>query len=139
MQAWLVTTQADGPESFAPANSVEPGQVIEYRTVYTNAGASTISGLTVVGWVPAGTVYIGGSATTPVGHVFEASVDGGSSWHREPLLRQVTLPDGSRKEENIPPSEYTHVRWLSADPLDADGSQEFRYRVSVETAEAVPE
>ena len=96
MQAWLVTTQADGPESFAPANSVEPGQVIEYRTIYTNAGASTISGLTVVGLVPAGTVYIGGSATTPVGHVFEASVDGGSKAKR--ALVTVLSPKEHRPE-----------------------------------------
>lgn len=140
LQAWLVTSQTDGTESFVPANAVEPGQVIEYRTIYTNAGASSISGLTVIGPVPAGTRYIGDSAATPVGHAFQASIDGGSSWHSEPLVRRVTLPDGTQKEQVIPPSEYTHVRWQAADPLGADDSQEYRYRVSVEAvAEAAPE
>ena len=140
MQAWLVTLQADGTESFVPAGTVEPGQVIEYRTLYTNAGAAPVSGLTVIGPVPVGTLYIGGSAATLVGHVFEASIDGGSSWHSEPLVRRVTLPNGSQKEQVIPPAEYTHVRWQAAEPLGADGSQEYRYRVSVEAvAEAVPE
>jgi uncharacterized repeat protein (TIGR01451 family) len=140
MQAWLVTLQADGTESFDPATSVEPGQVIEYRTLYTNAGSAPVSGLTVIGPVPVGTLYIGGSAATPVGHVFQASIDGGSSWQSEPLVRRVTLPDGSQKEQIIPPSEYTHVRWQSADRMAADGSQEYRYRVSVEAvAEAVPQ
>ena len=63
MKAFVVTPQADGGESFEVAKSVEPGQVIEYRTVYSNTGESTITGLAVVGPVPPGTRYLGESAS----------------------------------------------------------------------------
>ena len=131
MKAFIVTPQADGSESFEVAKSVEPGQVIEYRTVYSNTGESTITGLAVVGPVPPGTRYLGESAFSNVTHAFEASIDSGGSWHSEPLLRKVRQPDGSEKEEVVPPEEYTHVRWKAADSIASNGSQEYRYRVFV--------
>ena len=131
MKAFVVTPQADGSESFEVAKSVEPGQVIEYRTVYSNSGDSIISGLAVVGPVPPGTRYLGESASSDVTHEFEASIDGGTSWHNEPLVRMVRQPDGSDKEVVIPPQEYTHVRWKAADSIASNGSQEYRYRVFV--------
>ena len=131
MKAFVVTPQADGSESFEVAKSVEPGQVIEYRTVYSNSGDSIISGLAVVGPVPPGTRYLGESASSDITHEFEASIDGGTSWHNEPLVRMVRQPDGSDKEVVIPPQEYTHVRWKAADSIASNGSQEYRYRVFV--------
>lgn len=131
MQAFVVMPQADGSESFEAAQAVEPGQVIEYRTVFSNAGDSAISGLAVVGPVPAGTRYLGNSATSDVTHAFEASADNGNSWHSEPLMRTVRQADGSEKEEVVPPEEYTHVRWKAAESIASNGSQEYRYRVFV--------
>ena len=131
MKAFVVTPQTDGSESFEVAKSVEPGQVIEYRTVYSNTGDSIISGLAVVGPVPPGTRYQGKSASSDVTHEFEASIDGGTSWHSEPLVRTVIQPDGSEKEVVIPPQEYTHVRWKAADSIASNASQEYRYRVFV--------
>ena len=117
MQAYVVMADVDGKESFDLAKSVEPGQVIEYRTVYSNSGNSSITGLAVVGPVPAGTRYLGNSATGSVTHVFEASIDGGASWHSEPLVRYVRQADGRKKREVIPPEEYTHVRWKAAESI----------------------
>ena len=131
MQAFVVLPQADGSESFEVAKSAEPGQVIEYRTVFSNSGDTAIGGLAVVGPVPAGTRYLGNSATSDVPHVFEASIDDGASWHSEPLMRRVAQPDGSEQEEVVPPEEYTHVRWRTLEPLAVNGSQEYHYRVFV--------
>ena len=131
MEALLVITQVDGKETFATAKSVEPGQVIEYRTVYSNSGVSPISNLSVVGPVPAGTRYLDKSATSSVTHVFEASIDGGSSWHTEPLMRTVTQADGSKTQEVVPPEEYSHVRWKAAEAIARNSRQEYRYRVFV--------
>ncbi len=131
MEALVVTTQADGRETFDIATSVEPGQVIEYRTVYSNSGDASISNLAVVGPVPAGTRYLGKSASSSVAHVFEASIDGGNSWHKEPLLRTVTQADGSKKQEVVPPEEYSHVRWKAAEAIARNSRQEYRYRVLV--------
>ena len=131
MQAFVVMPQADGNETFDIAKSVEPGQVIEYRTVYSNSGDSSITGLAVVGPVPAGTRYLGNSATSSVTHVFEASIDGGTNWQREPLMRKVRQANGSEKQEVVPPEEYTHVRWKAAESIARNSSQEYRYRVFV--------
>jgi len=131
MQAFVVLPQTDGSETFEVAKAVEPGQVIEYRTVFSNAGDAAISGLAVVGPVPAGTRYLGNSATSDVTHAFEASTDNGNSWHSEPLMRKVTQADGSEKEEVVPPDEYTHVRWKASESIASNGSQEYRYRVFV--------
>ncbi len=131
MKAFVVTPQADGNESFEVAKTVEPGQVIEYRTVYSNTGTSTITGLAVVGPIPPGTRYLGESASTNVTHAFEASIDSGNSWHSEPLMRVVRQPDGTDKQVVVPPEEYTHVRWKALDSIASNGSQEYRYRVFV--------
>ena len=131
MEAFVVLPQADGSESFDLAKSIEPGQVIEYRTVYSNTGDSSISDLAVIGPVPTGTHYLRQSATSTARHVFEASIDGGTSWHTEPLMRAVTHPDGSKTEQVVEPEEYSHVRWRSADAIARNSSQEFRYRVFV--------
>lgn len=135
MKAFVVTPQDDGSESFEVAKSVEPGQVIEYRTVYTNTGESMIAGLAVVGPVPHGTRYLGESAFSNATHAFEASIDGGNSWHNEPLVRMVRQPDGSDKQVVVPPEEYTHVRWKTSDSIASNSSQEYRYRVFVVPAE----
>ena len=82
MKAFVVTPQADGSESFEVAKSVEPGQVIEYRTVYSNTGDSIISGLAVVGPVPPGTRYLGESASS------DASM---SSWRFFPSSLPIFL------------------------------------------------
>ena len=131
MEAFVVMPQVDGSESFDVAKSVEPGQVIEYLTVYSNTGDSSISDLAVIGPVPAGTHYLRQSATSTARHVFEASIDGGTSWHTEPLMRTVTQPDGSTIEQVVQPEEYSHVRWKAADAIARNSSQEFRYRVFV--------
>jgi uncharacterized repeat protein (TIGR01451 family) len=131
MQAFVVLPQADGSETFEVAKAVEPGQVIEYRTMFSNTGDTAISGLAVVGPVPSGTRYLGNSATSDVTHAFEASIDNGNSWHSEPLMRKVTQADGSETEEVVPPEDYTHVRWKATESIASNGNQEYRYRVFV--------
>lgn len=135
MKAFVVTTQDDGTETLQEASSVEPGQLIEYQMQYRNNGDDPLSGLAVTGPVPGGTQYVGGTAASETAHVFEASIDGGSSWHIEPLVRTVIQPDGTEKQEVVAPEEYTHVRWLAAEPLASDASQQYRYRVQVQASE----
>ena len=43
MKAFVVMPHADGSETFEMAKSVEPGQVIEYRTIYSNTWLSCCS------------------------------------------------------------------------------------------------
>lgn len=135
LQALVVTKADDGTEQFKRADLASPGTVIEYRLSYENVGDDTLNGLVVSGPVPKGARYISGSSTTSTVHDFQVSVDGGATWHSEPLLRTIEGDDGRERTDVVPASEYTGVRWVTQQPLLAQSSQEYRYRVRVESAD----
>jgi uncharacterized repeat protein (TIGR01451 family) len=132
MDAYLVQTDPQGEEQLVPAESASPGDTIEYRLTYENTGPGPLSGLAVVGPIPEGTRYLGGSASTEVPHEFQVTIDGGETWQPEPVTRQVTGPDGTVREEVVPPREYDELRWRAQAPLEPDQVQVYVYRVSVE-------
>ena len=131
LAAFVVLETEDGSEKMEPAESVVPGDLIEYRINYQNNGEEAISGLVVTGPVPAGVEYVAESAATDESHNLEVSTDNGETWAIEPVVRTVTDESGEAREEIVPPSEYTHVRWVAVDPMDPEESQEYRYRVRV--------
>ncbi len=132
MTAWLVKQDAKGKDVFEKTETAAPDEVIEYRMQYKNTGDTPISGLRVDGPIPANTHYIGKTAATKVKHDFVVSIDGGAKWEPEPVKRLRKQPDGTMKEVIVPPSEYTHVRWLAQEPIEKGKVQEYRYRVRIE-------
>ena len=132
LEAYIVTETEDGSENIEPAESVIPGDVIEYRISYSNNGENSISGLVVTGPVPSGVEYVGESAASEEPHNLEVSTDNGETWQVEPVMRTVTDEEsGEAREEVVPPTEYTHVRWVSVNPMDPEETQQYRYRVRV--------
>lgn len=124
LQVRKVVVQKDGAETLvdAPAG---PGETLEYRATYTNRGAAAARNVQATLPVPeAGIAYVDASAVP--GNVM-ASVDG-KQFAPAPLQRVVTLPDGSRKSEVVPPSEYRFLRWNLGD-LDAGKSAVVRSRM----------
>ena len=114
--AYLVTEAADGTERLSVADVAEPGQVMEFRIAFTNAGEEPVEGVTVVDPVPANTRYLGDSHGADVDARFEVSIDGGESFEPEPVTRIETQADGTQREVVVGPEQYTHVRWLAAEP-----------------------
>ena len=135
LEAFQVTRDAAGKEQFAPAGQVKPGDVIEYRLGYDNTGSQPVSQLAVNGPVPQGTAFIAGSAQTAVKSELRFSVDGGKTWASPPLKRSVRTAEGVSVEQIVAPQEYTNVQWLAREPLRAGGHQDYRYRVSVVSAQ----
>ena len=132
IDAYLVTRADDGSERLRAAEVAEPGETMEFRIEFTNAGEEPASGITVVNPVPANTRFLPDTDGADVAARFEVSVDGGESFEPEPVTRIETQPDGSQAEVVIPPEQYTHVRWVPAEPLGAGGgAQRFHYRVAV--------
>nr|WP_314626839.1 hypothetical protein [uncultured Noviherbaspirillum sp.] len=124
LQVRKVTVQKDGTESLVDA-AAGPGETLEYRATYTNRGAAVARSVLATLPVPeAGVEYVDASAVP--GKVM-ASVDG-KQFAPAPLQRVVTLPDGSRKSEPVPPSEYRYLRWNLGD-LDAGKSTVVRSRM----------
>jgi len=115
----------DGPvETFAPAVVTRPGDVIEWRLEAKNATGEPVPSVALDLPVPAGTVYVDGSASArsvatdgdpvelPAARV-TFSADGGLTFGAAPLMRQVTqLVDGEEVSRwvPVPASETTHVR-----------------------------
>lgn len=133
IQAFIVTKDGDGNEKVLLAEETVPGQVMEFRIVFTNNGDSDVSGIKVVDPIPENTRFIGDSHSADVPALFEVSIDGGKSFEVEPIVRVETQTDGSQKEVVIPPEQYTHVRWVATEELASKGGKHsYSYRVSVE-------
>jgi uncharacterized repeat protein (TIGR01451 family) len=126
-------TKAQGKEVLVPAEQAKPGELIEYRALYRNDGASEAKGLLATLPIPRGTQYVAGSAL-PRG--VQASLDG-RAFAAVPLKRTVRLPDGRTVVQDVPVAEYRVLRWpLGA--LPARDKRTVSARVRVEpTAVAV--
>jgi len=133
IQAFLVSVSEDGKETMSLVNETEPGQIMEFQIVFTNEGDADVTGIQVVDPVPEFTTFIGSSHGADVSADFEVSIDEGTTFEREPVVRIQTLADGSTKEVVIPASEYTHVRWVANEALTSNGgTHRFSYRVTVQ-------
>jgi len=131
--AFIVTKDSDGKEEVVPAKETVPGQVMEFRIVFTNNGDDSVSGIKVVDPIPENTRFIGDSHLADVEALFEVSIDGGESFESEPVKRVETQADGSQIEVVVPPEQYTHVRWVASEELTSKGGKHsYSYRVSVE-------
>ena len=131
LDAFLVVLDSKGQEQLEKANEAEPGQILEYRLAYSNNSEETFQKLVINGLVPANTEYIANSSRSDVDHGLLVSIDQGKTFQPEPVKRKSQQQDGSVKEEVVPVSEYTNLRWKSQAALQPGKTQEFFYRVRV--------
>jgi len=94
-----------------PAENVKPGDIVVYTVRYTNSGAGEAKDAAIVDPIPKGTVYVVESATGK-GTDITCSIDGGKSYHKQPVRQSVTMPDGKTVENDADPAMYTHVKWV---------------------------
>jgi uncharacterized repeat protein (TIGR01451 family) len=125
LTAHRVTTTA-GKEVFAPADHARPGDLIEYRALYSNHGHAGVRQMVATLPIPAGMQYVSGTA---VPGAALASVDG-QHFEPVPLQRKVRLPDGSEALRDVPLDEYRYLRWPLGD-IGAGKSETVRARVRV--------
>ena len=112
-----------------------PGDVIQYTLTATNTGAGAAHGVELVDPIPDGTEYVLNSAQGE-GMEISCSIDGGHTYHPQPVLMEVRLPDGSTAWEEAPARQYTHVRWALTTPIDPGATVAARLRVRVIAGEA---
>jgi uncharacterized repeat protein (TIGR01451 family) len=94
-----------------PAGKVKPGDVAVYTISYTNKGSGEAKDASFVDPVPEGMVYVIGSAEGKETAI-TCSVDGGKSFHAQPVKQAVKKPSGSTEEKDAPAKSYTHIRWV---------------------------
>lgn len=119
-------TTVDGKETKSPADEARPGDVIEYRAEYRNAGGAPVRQLAATLPVPNGMEYLPRSASP---QVMFASLDG-RTFEPVPLKRRVRLEDGREVVRDVPPAEYRYLRW-SLGSLDVKQSRAVSARVQV--------
>ncbi|CAA0091488.1 Uncharacterised protein [BD1-7 clade bacterium] len=111
-------------------DSVEPGQVLEYQLTYTNNTEKPLQITAATGLIPENTAYVTGSAEGQVVAEFLVSIDKGTNYESEPVKRTRTV-GGKTETYIVPVSEYTNVRWVKPEPIEAGKSQIYQYRVKV--------
>jgi uncharacterized repeat protein (TIGR01451 family) len=125
LEARKVVRAADGTESFAPADSAKPGDVIEYVAIYRNTGKQPVKNLDATLPIPENTEFVAGSARPSAA---KASLDA-RSFADMPLKRR-TVKDGKEIEALVPARDYRSLRW-HAEELGGDKTATFTARVKV--------
>lgn len=132
----VVELSSDGSEMLVERAEVRPGEVIQYNMRHENVGESDVSGLVVIGPVPAGTSFVEAGASTSVSAIFEVQAEmdpeaPGLEWSTLPATRLVADETGTLREEPLPTTAVEAVRWRIADAL-AEGAVALNtYRVIV--------
>ena len=136
LEGYIVTLEeaADGTvtEMFEPAETANPGDLVEYRLELVNVSNETLDGeLFATGPVPANTFYLEGTALEGADYRLQFSADGGETFEEAPLTEQITNEQGETEEVIIDPTDYNAVRWILLTPLAAEESRTLVYRVEV--------
>lgn len=121
-------TVVGGKEQLAPAAQVKPGDIVEYRASYRNAGDQAARQVMATLPVPAGMEFVGRTASPSR---LEASLDG-KTFAQVPLTRRVKQADGREVVRVVPTSEYRWLRWPLG-TLDAKASRTVAARMRVAT------
>ena len=124
-----VVKQADGSEALVPAQTVKPGDLLQYSTVYTNPTPRAVSRLVTNLPIPAGTEWVA-NGTLP--SAVSASLDG-KLFAPVPLMRKTRRADGQWVDVPVPLAEYRTLRWPEQQ-LAAGGSFTTTARVRVISA-----
>ncbi len=118
-------------ESFAKADSVKPGDTVEYRVKASNPTATGLPNFVIDLPIPSSTVYLENTATNAASvAILLASYDRKKSFATPPLKRKI-IKDGKTVEETVKPNEYTDLRWIVRGQLKAGQTLEFKARVKV--------
>jgi len=131
MEAHKIVMGKENRETAVSAEKVYPQDKIEYTLRYKNIGDAPASGVSLVGPVPAGTVYLANSATESESMHPRYSIDGGKSFHEAPVTYLVTNDQGVEERRIAPPDMYTHVMWDVANVLEVGRAVKVSYRVQV--------
>lgn len=126
----FVQKSADGTVRLVPVAQEQghTGDRIRWDLAAANGGDSPALGLTPVDKIPAGFVYVPGSAAAP-GARAEYSLDNGRTWSAAPtyVLQTPTGPQVRKAE----PARYTAIRWVSTAALKPGATAHYTYEVTV--------
>lgn len=110
LKAYKISLDADSNEVATEVTEVKPGDIIEYRLTYQNQTGGDISQLMPVLPIPLEMFYLESTASPSLSGASVSPI--ANDFRQPPLTRQVTLPDGSQVNREIPAQEYRRLQWL---------------------------
>lgn len=116
--------------SLDSAEAVKSGEILDWKIVSANEGNGSAQNYRVVGRVPAGTVYVAGTAKAEDAPQISYSIDDGKTFSAQPLIDEKQ-PDGSTKKVAAPVSMYSQIKFEWAKDLPAKAQLSAAYRVRV--------
>ncbi len=97
-------------QDLADPSALLPGDVVQYRLVFTNVNAFAVQRVEFLDPIPAGLRYVAESARADRDDVrVEYSIDGGATYASRPMIEVIV--DGRPVMQPAPAERYTHVRW----------------------------
>lgn len=111
-------------------DSVKPGEILHWTITSENKGDGGANEYKAVGKIPAGTVFVEGSATAQGEAVVTYSIDGGKNFSKQPMIEEKQA-DGSVKMVPAPVSMYSQLRFEWNAPLNPQEKLNASYDVRV--------
>lgn len=109
LKQYKVVKDEQGATQYLEAALVVPGDVIEYRAIYSNRSSSVLPVVATMP-IPEAMEYVKESAKakTNIGHTVAAR---DSQYANEPLVQKVTTASGVTLSQPLPYASYRFVRW----------------------------
>ena len=127
---------AGQPATYVEAGEVRPGDIVEYRVRYTNAGTQPLA-VTATLPIPPDMVYQADSASAPSGLAHTVALDD-ARFSAEPLKKTVLDSHGVPALALVPYALYRMVRW-DLGSMPPGSSTEVSVRVKVATLSPEPD
>lgn len=116
--------------SLDKAEAVRSGEVLDWKITSVNNGNASAQNYRVVGQIPAGTVYVPGTAKAEDAPQISYSIDNGKNFSAQPLIDEKQT-DGSVKKVPAPVSMYSQIKFEWAKDLPVQSQIGAAYRVRV--------
>ena len=112
-------------KKWVPAGTVQEGEKLYYTVRVRNPDKQPMTNVVIVREIPAGTVYVPGSASAP-GADARFSADGGKTFGSS---SQLVVTDSSGKSRPAAARDLTHIRWKFSYPLAGGATALVRFAV----------
>jgi uncharacterized repeat protein (TIGR01451 family) len=134
LEQFKVITTENGQENLVAADTVNPGDIVEYRATYSNRDGKSVKGLLATLPVPQGMHYLPKTARPGPERIKVATARG--VFGPEPLHREVKV-NGKTLSEPVPYAEYRSIQW-SLGQLAAGADAVVSARVQVDELNVTP-
>lgn len=126
-EEFTVNEDGETVRKLVDADVVVPGETVFYTITFRNVGEAPADNVVITNPIADTLVYVDGSAFGP-GTDIRFSVDGGKTFAPAAELRVVE--DGVERRASA--SDYTHVRWVMNNDLEAGAQAVARFAAILE-------